>query len=626
MERRMTALVKTFEEGRVFVDKYGFEVRDELEGEYREFLHAFPIKLEKIRQKWGKFLGDAGCDISMSSRSAWRPSEIIRPLPEKTKSLRTLVRAGIPPEYRAELWMHFSGAFKKRDETEGATRAPGEMSYYARMLSESAAQNHPALKDIQKDLDRTYKKHPFFNGIGYGRLKNVLLAYAIRNKSVGYCQSMNYLAALLLLYMDEEDAFWTLCTVVEDTLPGYYDTSMSGCHIDQRVFEELATKKMGRIMDHLKSFELDIGIFTLEWFLCLFSKTFPSETVFRLWDCFFYEGKKVLFRFAFAAFKYLEHDLLRARSAAEVFVLIQSSLERVFDAEKYMNCVFENTAGKLSDKQYETLRGHHEAHFSARATDMLRSQNVAKAVVMSKFNSKELNRLFDEYCKVCDSSSVASPSIIRPNSLVLRFHTFQTVFGRVVHGWAPNTRPMLRIFELFDKDNDGLIDFSELVSGLSLFVRSTPAERWQLCFQVFDLTDDGYVSYEEMMAVAEGFCYADEEQHFLHTLQRVRTRITERYQLFWKEEEETMQRRKELGMEEKAITSTSVHGLNKASFCEFVSTEPILVRPFNLAKEQEEAMAAHAAADRRSGGLRSPLSPSASPHQRSISLLPVETL
>jgi hypothetical protein len=36
----------------------------------------------------------------------------------------------------------------------------------------------------------------------------LLTAYARHNPSVGYCQAMNFFAALLLLLMPEENAFW----------------------------------------------------------------------------------------------------------------------------------------------------------------------------------------------------------------------------------------------------------------------------------------------------------------------------------------------------------------------------------------------------------------------------------
>ena len=37
---------------------------------------------------------------------------------------------------------------------------------------------------------------------------------------------MNFVAGSLLLFMDEEDAFWSLAVIVEDLLPGYFSLQM----------------------------------------------------------------------------------------------------------------------------------------------------------------------------------------------------------------------------------------------------------------------------------------------------------------------------------------------------------------------------------------------------------------
>lgn len=36
------------------------------------------------------------------------------------------------------------------------------------------------------------------------------------NTEVGYCQGMSQIAALLLMYMNEEDAFWALSAMLSD--------------------------------------------------------------------------------------------------------------------------------------------------------------------------------------------------------------------------------------------------------------------------------------------------------------------------------------------------------------------------------------------------------------------------
>jgi len=48
---------------------------------------------------------------------------------------------------------------------------------------------------------------------------------------------MNMIAAAFLLFLNEEEAFFLLITLVEDMLKGYYTKEMLGSCVDQRVFE-----------------------------------------------------------------------------------------------------------------------------------------------------------------------------------------------------------------------------------------------------------------------------------------------------------------------------------------------------------------------------------------------------
>ena len=70
------------------------------------------------------------------------------------------------------------------------------------------------------------------------KLRRVLVAYSWYDTGVGYCQGLNRLAAIALLFLDEEYAFWCLVTIVQHLLPpDYYNATLLGSQTDQVTFD-----------------------------------------------------------------------------------------------------------------------------------------------------------------------------------------------------------------------------------------------------------------------------------------------------------------------------------------------------------------------------------------------------
>lgn len=84
--------------------------------------------------------------------------------------------------------------------------------------------------------------------MGGDSLRRVLKAYATHNTSVGYCQSLNFISGMMLLFLQEEDAFWLLLTVVDTLLPvDCYSKSMIGTHVDQLVFAQIVETSLPKL-------------------------------------------------------------------------------------------------------------------------------------------------------------------------------------------------------------------------------------------------------------------------------------------------------------------------------------------------------------------------------------------
>lgn len=58
---------------------------------------------------------------------------------------------------------------------------------------------------IRRDIARTYPEHDFFkekDGLGQESLFNVMKAYSLHDREVGYCQGSGFIVGLLLMQVN----------------------------------------------------------------------------------------------------------------------------------------------------------------------------------------------------------------------------------------------------------------------------------------------------------------------------------------------------------------------------------------------------------------------------------------
>ncbi|KAG0421823.1 hypothetical protein HPB47_002306 [Ixodes persulcatus] len=194
-----------------------------------------------------------------------------------SKELKMLVRQGIPAPCRRQVWRALSRC-RVADIIEDKGR-----NYYRNLCcrapeSEVVSQNK---RQISLDLLRTLPQNVRFSSPeadGIRKLQEVLQAFCLHNPGLGYCQGMNFLVGMCLLFMEPEDAFWCLVAITERYFtPNYFDHSLVGAQADQEVLKSMLRDKLPRLQRHLSQLDIELCTVTLNWFLAIFFDSVPFE-------------------------------------------------------------------------------------------------------------------------------------------------------------------------------------------------------------------------------------------------------------------------------------------------------------------------------------------------------------
>ncbi|KAF9974318.1 hypothetical protein BGZ73_002274 [Actinomortierella ambigua] len=341
-------------------DQYGFKKESQWlsHQDFVIFETSYVPVMERRRQKWAIFMNDSHGE-----------------LPPRSAKLKRYIRKGIPPALRGDAWFVYSGAKDKCDANPGLynrlvnqAKRQGSANEHAEVIEreninfKSQVTNSAIDGSMQVNTD---------NVAAIQSLRRVLLAFSLQCPSIGYCQSLNYIAGMLLLFMEEEHAFWTLSVITQNFLPeGMYDVTMEGANIDQAVLMTLVMERLPHIWAKFSNgathVELDEGaglptvtLVTSHWFLTLFINILPVESVLRVWDCFFYEGRKILFRMALTILKMHESEITKIDDPLEVFQVVQNIPKRLIDCHKLMETCFKRVgAFDLTSKDIDRRYNH----------------------------------------------------------------------------------------------------------------------------------------------------------------------------------------------------------------------------------------------------------------------------
>ncbi|XP_055526510.1 ecotropic viral integration site 5 ortholog isoform X2 [Wyeomyia smithii] len=267
----------------------------------------------------------------------------------KTPTVKELVRKGIPHHFRAIVWQLLCGA------------SEADKKQYAEYIKATSA----CEKVIRRDIARTYPEHDFFkekDGLGQEALFNVMKAYSLHDREVGYCQGSGFIVGLLLMQMPEEDAFSVLVQIMQQyRMRDMFKPSMAELGLCMYQLENIVQEQIPELHLHFQSQSFQTSMYASSWFLTLYTTALNLTLSCRIMDVFLSEGMEFIFKVAIALLL-IGKDTLLSLDMEAMLKYFQKELPQKVenDSDGLFNLAFQvkiNTKKmKKMEKEYADLR------------------------------------------------------------------------------------------------------------------------------------------------------------------------------------------------------------------------------------------------------------------------------
>lgn len=286
---------------------------------------------ERLNREWNEFFKRYGNNFCIP----------------KCPQLRCVLSKGVPAQLRGYLWFYLSGA---------AYLKFSHRTAYQELLQNNLACDFSTLEDIEKDLHRSLPEYPAFQcAAGIDSLRRVLVAYSRKNPSLGYCQAMNLIVSVLLIFTDEEGAFWILTSLCEIYLPDYYGKTMITAQIDQHALQCLVHDFLPSISKHIQKNCIELAALCLPWFLSLYLNVFSLEMAVKTLDWIFVDGCKILFQLALTILKWNQKEILKCQDQGQLTETIREFLKELANSPFMQNDLLYDARTKFTSISYEHI-------------------------------------------------------------------------------------------------------------------------------------------------------------------------------------------------------------------------------------------------------------------------------
>lgn len=128
------------------------------------------------------------------------------------------------------------------------------------------------------------------------------------------------------MYMDEEQAFWALNTLLTDEKYAMHGLYINGFPKLRRFLDhhdKIITKFLPKLKKHFDQYNLDSILYSLKWFFVVFTERIPFSLCLRVWDIYLLDGERVVTAMAYTILRLHRTKLLKLKDMDLVVQYLQ---------------------------------------------------------------------------------------------------------------------------------------------------------------------------------------------------------------------------------------------------------------------------------------------------------------
>ena len=354
-------------------------------------------------------------------------------------------------------------------------------------------------------------------------LITMLKAFCAKNRRVGYCQGMSYIGAWLLMFLDIENAFVIFCFLIESCLPADMflgsnrGSALNGFYVESTVIASLlehSDPNMKRLTMSTNEFT---DFFAMQPLVQLFINSIDMQSTVFIWDQLFIEGSLSLIKAIICLVRFSAEFIKKEMHPLMIIKKLQNLQFSGFLKENYPQLADEVTPARVHRLRIKARNFRSQEWIECKSIVIRRMEN------MSGFSPEEIQELQKKFKELMKNLINIEPERRRvsrrrstvelPLEILAKMEDYRgsqacgikkIEFIELLNDISPNMAEYGEVvFDTFDDDKTGYLDFKELVIALSSISKGNFEDKLQICFNAYDSEKCGYLNTIEIQLLIE---------------------------------------------------------------------------------------------------------------------------